>query len=98
MASTEHLEPPADWLEQLRQKDDQITMLERKLEHFRSWLSNLQGQLQAKDPQVVKNARRLYVGGIPEDTKEVSSAAAAAAAPATAPTMTPTHCPYSGGC
>eukprot|EP00775_Hariotina_reticulata_P007687 gene7687-7887_t len=71
MASTEQLEPPADWFEQLRQKDEQITTLERKLDHFRSWLSNLQGQLQAKDPQIVKNARRLYVGGIPEDTKEI---------------------------
>jgi hypothetical protein len=31
----------------------------------------LQCQMQHKDPQVIKNARRLYIGGIPDGTKEV---------------------------
>lgn len=58
---------------QLHTKDEQIHVLQRKLEHFRAWLSGLQGQLVAKDPQLLKNARRLYVGGIPQGTKEVRS-------------------------
>lgn len=56
---------------QMHVKDEQIHVLQRKLEHFRSWLSGLQGQLAAKDPQLLKNARRLYIGGIPDGTKEV---------------------------
>eukprot|EP00879_Flechtneria_rotunda_P003535 GHRR01003767.1.p1 GENE.GHRR01003767.1~~GHRR01003767.1.p1 ORF type:complete len:822 (+),score=334.64 GHRR01003767.1:175-2640(+) len=56
--------------EQIRQKDQQISVLQRKLEHFRLWMSGIQTQAQAKDPQILKNARRLYVGGIPEGTQE----------------------------
>lgn len=59
------------WQELLSHKDAQIEVLQKKLEHFRSWLSSLQGQMQHKDPQVIKNARRLYIGGIPESTREV---------------------------
>ncbi|KAF8061126.1 MPC1 [Scenedesmus sp. PABB004] len=65
-----HAPEPEDVAELLRQKDEQIAALQAKLGHFRSWLSGLQVQQQAKDPQLLKNARRLYVGGIPEGTKE----------------------------
>lgn len=57
--------------QQLAAKDEQIAKLSRQLEHFRGWLSGLQGQLQTKDPQAIKNARRLYVGGIPDGIQEV---------------------------
>ncbi len=57
----------------LARKDALIDQLQRKLEHYRSWLSSLQGQMQHKDPTVIKNARRLYVGGIPEGTREVGA-------------------------
>jgi hypothetical protein len=59
--------------QQLRQRDETISILQRRLEHFRSWLAGVQGQVAARDPQIIKNARRLYVGGIPEGTKEVRS-------------------------
>lgn len=55
----------------LAEKDAQISVLQKKLEHYRSWLSSLQCQMQHKDPQVIKNARRLYIGGIPDATREV---------------------------
>jgi hypothetical protein len=51
-------------------------MLQRRLEHFRGWLAGVQEQVTARDPQIIKNARRLYVGGIPEGTKEVRKPAA----------------------
>lgn len=57
--------------ELLEQKDAEIELLQKKLEHYRSWLSSLQGQTQHKDPQVIKNARRLYIGGVPEGAREV---------------------------
>jgi len=59
------------WQDLLKRKDVQIEVLNKKLDHFRSWLSSLQGQMQHKDPQVIKNARRLYIGGIPEGAREV---------------------------
>lgn len=60
--------------ELIAHKDAEIELLQRKLEHYRSWLSSLQGQMQHKDPQIIKNARRLYIGGIPEGTREVGGA------------------------
>lgn len=63
--------------DQLRHKDEHISVLQKKLDHFRAWLQSLQTQVQAKDPQILKNARRLYIGGIPEGTKEVRRAASA---------------------
>jgi hypothetical protein len=57
--------------ELLEQKDAEIELLQKKLEHYRSWLSSLQGQMQHKDPQVIKNARRLYIGGVPDRAREV---------------------------
>ncbi|KAF6259756.1 hypothetical protein COO60DRAFT_972048 [Scenedesmus sp. NREL 46B-D3] len=56
--------------QQLRQRDETISVLQRRLEHFRVWLLGVQAQVSARDPQIIKNARRLYVGGIPEGTKE----------------------------
>jgi hypothetical protein len=58
--------------QQLRQRDETIGILQGRLDHFRGWLQGVQAQVAARDPQIIKNARRLYVGGIPEGTKEVS--------------------------
>ena len=57
--------------QELRQKDAQILMLQKKLSHFRSWVSGIHAKVQQMNPQAIKNSRRLYVGGIPEDTTEV---------------------------
>lgn len=57
--------------EQLLQRDAQIKVLQQKLEHYRAWLSSVQEQQLHRDAQLVKNARRLYIGGIPEGTREV---------------------------
>lgn len=56
--------------EQLRQKDAQILMLQKKLQHFRSWVSNIHNKVQQMNPQAIKNSRRLYIGGITPETTE----------------------------
>ena len=58
----------------LARKDAQIEVLQMKLERYRSWLSSLQGQMQHKDPTILRNARRLYIGGIPDSAREVGAA------------------------
>lgn len=68
--------------EQLRQKDAQILMLQKKLGHFRNWVCSLHAKVQATNPQAIKNSRRLYVGGIPENTSEVRQTAIAQSYPA----------------
>ena len=67
----------------------QVAQLERKLAHLRAWVASVNAQVAASNPQLVKNARKLYVGGVPEGTTEeelfafftglVASAGAAAA-------------------
>ncbi|GMH40209.1 hypothetical protein BSKO_08113 [Bryopsis sp. KO-2023] len=56
--------------EQLRQKDAQILVGQKKLNHFRSWMNSLQAKVNAQNPQAVKNARRLYIGGFPQGSAE----------------------------
>lgn len=49
--------------EQLRQKDAQILMLQKKLQHFRTWLGSVNTRVQQMNPSAVRNARKLYIGG-----------------------------------
>lgn len=57
--------------EQLRQKDAQILLAQKKLSHFRSWMDSLQSKVNAQNSQAVKNARRLYIGGFSPGSSEV---------------------------
>lgn len=59
--------------EQLRQKDAQILVLQKKLGHFRQWVNALQGSVSAVNPTAIKNSRRVYVGGVPPGTTDVSA-------------------------
>ena len=45
--------------------------MERKLQHLRSWMASVNAHMATTNPQLVKNARRLYVGGVPPGTTEV---------------------------
>ncbi|KIY92180.1 hypothetical protein MNEG_15783 [Monoraphidium neglectum] len=56
--------------QQLAQREAQVAVLERKLHHLRSWMGSINAQMAATNPQLVKNARRLYVGGVPPGTTE----------------------------
>jgi hypothetical protein len=55
----------------LDERDARISTLQLQLDHFRGWLAGLHAQASAQQPHVLKNARRLYVGGIPASTCEV---------------------------
>jgi hypothetical protein len=70
---------PATPEERLQQREKQVAALERKLAHLRSWIAAINSQMAATNPQLVKNARRLYVGGVPEGTSEVRPGRARAA-------------------
>jgi hypothetical protein len=58
--------------EQLRSKDAQILMLQKKLQHMRSWVNSIHSKVQGMSPQIIKNARRLYLGGVPPEATDVS--------------------------
>lgn len=57
-------------------KDKRIAHLEGKLQHLRSWMQGLQNQMQsqAEQRETVFNARRLFIGGVPQGTSDVSGA------------------------
>lgn len=55
---------------ELRQKEHTILVLQKKLAHFRSWVTSVHGRVQQVNPQAIKNSRRLYVGGLPLDASE----------------------------
>jgi len=61
-------------------KDKRIAHLEGKLQHLRSWMQGLQNQMQsqAEQRETVFNARRLFIGGVPQGTSDVSEACATA--------------------
>ncbi|MEW5299015.1 MAG: hypothetical protein WDW36_002070 [Sanguina aurantia] len=59
-----------DVWEALRRKDAQILQLQQKLAHHRRWLGSVHARVQQSDPQALKNVRRLYIGGVPEDESE----------------------------
>lgn len=59
--------------EQLRTKDAQIAKLAGTLAHYRSWAAQLQARYQMFNPDAARPARRIYVGGLPPDTADVSN-------------------------
>lgn len=67
VVSTEELDQLYD---QLRQKDAQVLQLQKKLAHFRQWVTSVHAKVQQLNPQTLKNSRRLYIGGIPPDASE----------------------------
>jgi hypothetical protein len=71
---------------QLREKDAQIHVLQKKLQHFRSWVSSIHHKVQQMNPQAIKNSKRLYIGGIPADTTEASASPTADSASGGTPT------------
>ena len=60
--------------DELRDKDTELAQLQKRLSHYRSWVGSLHAKMQASNPQAIKNAKRLYIGGVPEDTTDVSIA------------------------
>lgn len=54
-----------------------IAQLEGKLKHLRGWMKAVQDQMQANivHRDTVFNARRLFVGGVPPGTSDVSPVA-----------------------
>lgn len=72
--STSHQQGDVDELwNQLRQKDAQILVLQKKLGHFRSWISTIHARVQLMSPQALKNCKRLYIGNLPDGCSEVRS-------------------------
>lgn len=58
---------------QLREKDELIRKLKGSLEHWRSWAVKLAARYASYSPDVARPARRIYVGGLPATTAEVSA-------------------------
>ncbi|KAG2493229.1 hypothetical protein HYH03_008645 [Edaphochlamys debaryana] len=56
--------------DELRQRDAQILVLQKKLGHFRSWLASVHAKVQAANPSAINNYKRLYVGNLPPNTTE----------------------------
>eukprot|EP01025_Chloroclados_australasicus_P059432 TRINITY_DN7514_c0_g1_i1.p2 TRINITY_DN7514_c0_g1~~TRINITY_DN7514_c0_g1_i1.p2 ORF type:complete len:462 (+),score=68.21 TRINITY_DN7514_c0_g1_i1:293-1678(+) len=52
--------------ELLKSKEALTHTLQQKLTHYRTWLSSIHARVQQMSPNVIKNARRLYVGGLDE--------------------------------
>lgn len=55
-------------------KDEQIAKLQKQLAHYRLWLNTIHSRVLQMNPQAVKNSKRLYIGGMPDDATEVSRA------------------------
>ena len=66
--------PPSDgpqvW-DDLQEKEAEIAQLQKRLGHFRAWIGTLHSKMQTSNPQAIKNARRLYIGGVPDGTTDV---------------------------
>ncbi len=43
------------------------------LAHYRNWSAQVQARYQMFNPEAIRPARRIYVGGLPGGTSEVSS-------------------------
>jgi hypothetical protein len=56
----------------LQEKTLHMKQLEHRLAHLQAWMEAQASQMQASNPATVKNARRLYIGGLPEGTTDVS--------------------------
>jgi len=46
-------------------------LLQKKLGYYKSWISSLQNKVAQQNPQALKNAKRLYIGGFSGGTTEV---------------------------
>lgn len=64
-------QPSQQLWDELRQRDAQILVLQKKLGHFRSWLTGVHAKVQAANPSAINNYKRLYVGNLPPHTSEV---------------------------
>jgi hypothetical protein len=58
--------------DELQEKDAELAQVQKRLEHYRAWVGTLHAKMQASNPQAIKNAKRLYIGGVPEGTTDVS--------------------------
>ena len=63
---------PLSLAEQLRAKDAHMAKLAGTLAHYRAWASQIQERYQMFNPDAARPARRIYVGGLPPDSEEVS--------------------------
>ncbi|KAG2424492.1 hypothetical protein HYH02_015164 [Chlamydomonas schloesseri] len=63
-------QPSQQLWDELRQRDAQILVLQKKLAHFRSWLAGVHAKVQAANPSAINNYKRLYVGNLPPHTTE----------------------------
>ncbi len=43
------------------------------LAHYRNWSAQVQARYQMFNPEAIRPARRIYVGGLPGGTSEVST-------------------------
>lgn len=50
---------------------ERVQLLERKLLHLRTWMAQVQATLERTNKEPVQNARRLFVGGLPDTFNQV---------------------------
>eukprot|EP01024_Parvocaulis_polyphysoides_P064874 TRINITY_DN7553_c3_g1_i1.p1 TRINITY_DN7553_c3_g1~~TRINITY_DN7553_c3_g1_i1.p1 ORF type:complete len:409 (+),score=68.79 TRINITY_DN7553_c3_g1_i1:352-1578(+) len=50
----------------MKAKEAMIHSLQQKLTHYRLWLAGVHARVQQMSPNLIKNARRIYVGGLDE--------------------------------
>ena len=69
-----HLLPSAGTPEQSQSKsaDSQVAKLAGTLQHYRDWAGQIQARYQLFNPDAARPARRIYVGGLNQDTTDVS--------------------------
>jgi hypothetical protein len=53
-------------------KDALISKLQRQLAHYRSWVGSVHARVLHMNPQAVQNAKRLYIGNLPQNITVVS--------------------------
>lgn len=54
-------------------KDSQIARLRGTLAHWRAWAAGIAARYSAYNPEIVRPAKRVYIGGLPPDTSDVPS-------------------------
>eukprot|EP01025_Chloroclados_australasicus_P057098 TRINITY_DN7106_c1_g1_i2.p1 TRINITY_DN7106_c1_g1~~TRINITY_DN7106_c1_g1_i2.p1 ORF type:complete len:551 (-),score=79.64 TRINITY_DN7106_c1_g1_i2:2099-3751(-) len=52
--------------ELVKGKEALILAQQKKLVHYRAWMSTIHARVQQMNPGIIKNARRLYIGNLPE--------------------------------
>ena len=58
---------------EIRKRDMLIERLSGTLAHWRSWAAEVAARYAAYNPDVARPARRIYVGGLPRKTADVST-------------------------